>query len=101
MNKLTQDEVDGLFFIRMGNCGDYTNKETLQLIQDTLKTIDIYISKAEAHDFWCWRSEQYDAGFLNCCEREVIEWFGNFINDISPVEDEEDDDGTRYTPYKE
>jgi hypothetical protein len=40
----------------------------------------VELSNAEAHDFWRWRSDQYDASFLSMCnEDDIKEYFRRWL----------------------
>jgi hypothetical protein len=98
MEKPTQAIVDGMFFCLAGHAGEFTDKETIELIQAALKEIDISISMTEAHTFWCWRSEQYDATFLSPdIPKNIRNWFIKYVE--AWLNNNGDDDNEPYDPY--
>lgn len=72
--------------------GDYSDLETLNNIRHAVKNkFGVSLSNAEAHVFWCWRSDQYDACFLTCeKDDQIVEWFGKFFNDWHDGDNDED-----------
>lgn len=92
---ITQNMVDSMYSIRFGHCGEYTNEEVINRIRSVLKCqLNIDISFVEAHNFWTWSSEQYDASFLSVHDDgEIIELFNNFIEEILELK-------TKDEPYK-
>ena len=74
---INQDVVDAVMFVKSGHSGDYSCRETLLQIRDVLKTrFNVDVSNVEAHVFWKWRSELYDASFLTFENPDdVIKWF--------------------------
>jgi hypothetical protein len=90
-------------FGKAGCYGDYSDLETLTNIRYALSSkLDVQISNAEAHNFWRWRSEKYDAGFLVCEGPEaIVEWFETYIIEWWNGDDVDDEFVAPYEMKKE
>ena len=92
--KINQDLVTKTFQCRNGTSGFYHNLDDVKVIQDVLqRNLSVFVSESEVIDFWRWRSSEWDSSFLTLMggEKEILDWFGKFIQYIgveTEVEDE-------------
>ena len=110
MNQLTtfdaknlQRIVDALGFSALGNNGDYSSLSVLKQEKKYVRgEIGVDLSNAEAHDFWRYRSQQYDASFLSGCRAgEVKEYFYDWLAKLAEDRGFTSDDLDDVQPYDE
>ena len=96
--KINQAIVDSIFFCKLGNAGDYSNLQILKFIRASIENhFGVSISNAEAHEFWRWRSDLYDASFLTVNKsEEVIEYFEKYCIECLDLEEDEEP----WVPYE-
>lgn len=86
---MNQKDIDKIFWLRLGNgtadFEDYRN-DCIQIQQILENELNVKLSISECCQFWEWRSNQYDASWLNLhsdqkiLSKDVINWFNNFYN---------------------
>lgn len=85
-SKINQRLVNNIFSLIDGNGTIDWYYEDCKFIQGTLKEeFDIHLSINECRKYWQWRSNEWDASFLNVQGRskeEIIEWFYRWANEL-------------------
>lgn len=95
-DKINQKLVDNIFSLVDGNGTIYWYYEDCKFIQEKLKKeFGIDLSINECRKYWEWRSNEWDASFLNVnrrSEKEIIEWFYLWVNELDVWDLVESDD---------
>jgi|ERR1700722_6072287 len=91
--KINQQTVDAVMFGKAGCHGEYSDYQTLTNVRNAIgKNFNVQLSNTEAHEFWRWRSDKYDANFLVCEDPKTIaEWFEIYIMEWWGGDDQYDD----------
>lgn len=73
--KYKQEDVNASFDLYRENV--FYNQSDVDRIQSVIyKNFNITLSKVQSIDFWCWRSDEWFAGWLIIgSDEEIIKWF--------------------------
>jgi len=94
--KINQDLVTKTFQCRNGTSGLYHDMNDVKFIQEVLqRNLGVFVSESEVIDFWHHRSQEWDGSWLSIMggEKEILEFFSEFLQHVGVEIDEEDDLG--------
>lgn len=88
---ITQDDFDDVAILKAGLSGLFYDRDDARHVASVIeRRFGIRISMAEAIDFWCWRSNEWDSSWLNHLSNDdlIADFFEKYVR--SSLNDEDD-----------